>query len=117
MTSSFRFSINDTFFCDFQTLCWKGTITGLELDKSELSLAKLYLAAIQALAYGTKSIVDQLMKHGHQIDQVAICGGLAKSSLFIQTHADVLNLRVIQPLESESVLLGTVFENYSKCRI
>ena len=34
----------------------KGSILGLELDKSELSLAKLYLAAIQALAYGTKSI-------------------------------------------------------------
>ena len=85
----------------------KGIISGLELDRSELSLAKLYLAAIQAIAYGTKAIVEQLVKHGHSIDQVAVCGGLAKSSLFIQTHADVLNLRVIQPHESESVLLGS----------
>ena len=51
--------------------------------------------------------MDQLIKHGHDFNQVAICGGLAKSSLFIQTHADVLNLRLIQPLESESVLLGS----------
>ena len=85
----------------------KGCVIGLSLDKSEISLALLYLATIQALAYGTKLIVNQLIKYGHQIEQVAICGGLCKSDLFIQTTADILNLQVIKPHETESVLLGS----------
>ena len=72
-----------------------------------LDLSIIFILTFQAIAYGTKSIIDQLVKHGHKIDQVAICGGLAKSQLFIQTHADVLDLRVIQPMEPESVLLGS----------
>ena len=35
-----------------------------------------------------------------------ICGGLAKSELFIQTNADVLQIKVIKPDQAESVLLG-----------
>ena len=35
-----------------------------------------------------------------------ICGGLAKSDLFIQTSADVLQIDVIRPDQAESVLLG-----------
>ena len=35
-----------------------------------------------------------------------ICGGLAKSELFIQTSADVLQIEVIKPDQAESVLLG-----------
>jgi len=38
---------------------------------------------------------------------VAICGGLSKSDFFIQTISDVLNLKVVKPLEPESVLLGS----------
>lgn len=82
-------------------------ITGLQLDKSVESLALLYLSVIQAVAYGTKMIVEQLVKHGHSIKQVAICGGLSKSDLYVQTTSDVLGLRVIKPHESESVLLGS----------
>ena len=85
----------------------RGSVIGLSLDQSASSLACLYLATLQALAYGTKLIVDQLIKFGHQIDQIAICGGLSKSDLFIQTTADVLDLKVIKPNETESVLLGS----------
>ena len=35
-----------------------------------------------------------------------ICGGLAKSELFIQTNADVLQIEVMKPDQAESVLLG-----------
>lgn len=38
----------------------KGQVVGLTLDKSVQSLAKLYLAAIQAVAYGTKHIMEEL---------------------------------------------------------
>ena len=48
-----------------------------------------------------------MTRYGHVIDSVAICGGLSSSNLYIQTISDVLNLKVIKPQESESVLLGS----------
>ena len=45
--------------------------------------------------------------YGHIIDSVAICGGLSSSDFYNQTISDVLNLKVIKPVEPESVLLGS----------
>ena len=53
------------------------------------------MATLQALCYGTRHILDQLSKHGHQVSSVAVCGGLAKSPLFLQTQADVLGKQVV----------------------
>ncbi|XP_042231555.1 FGGY carbohydrate kinase domain-containing protein-like isoform X2 [Homarus americanus] len=83
-----------------------GMICGLTLDSSERSLALLYLATLQALAYGTRQIIEQLTTCGHNITSVLMCGGLSNSSLFIQTHADALGVPVLIPQEQQSVLLG-----------
>lgn len=40
------------------------------------------------------------------INVASICGGLAKSDLFIQTNSDVLQLKIVRPHQVESVLLG-----------
>jgi ribulose kinase len=45
-------------------------------------------------------------KSGHKFTELVICGGLTKSRLFLQTHADVLGLPVIIPSCKEPVLLG-----------
>ena len=41
----------------------KGSIVGLDLDKSEKNLALIYLSTMQALAYETKLIVDHLTRY------------------------------------------------------
>ncbi|KAI4462229.1 ribulokinase [Holotrichia oblita] len=85
----------------------RGMISGLSLSSDEENLALLYLGTLQALSYGTKHIVETLLKYGYKsIESVLICGGLSKNHLFIQTQADVLNIPVIVPNEKESVLLG-----------
>ncbi|KAJ0984228.1 hypothetical protein J5N97_002584 [Dioscorea zingiberensis] len=84
----------------------KGTICGLTLDTSEKQLALLYLAAIQGIAYGTRHIVEHCNSHGHKIDTLLACGGLAKNPLYIQEHADIVGCSIILPKENESVLLG-----------
>lgn len=85
----------------------KGMISGLTLSQDEESLAILYMATIQALAYGTRHILETLRESGYSdIKEILICGGLSKNKLFIQTQADVANLPVICPEETESVLLG-----------
>ena len=45
---------------------------------------------LQALCYGTRHIVDTMVEAGHRVDSVTVCGGLAKSTLFLQTQVDVL---------------------------
>ncbi|XP_048538315.1 FGGY carbohydrate kinase domain-containing protein [Triticum urartu] len=84
----------------------KGVICGLTLDTSEKHLALLYLATIQGIAYGTRHIVEHCNAHGHKIDTLLACGGLAKNSLYIQEHADIIGCPIILPRENESVLLG-----------
>ncbi|KAB1204213.1 FGGY carbohydrate kinase domain-containing protein [Morella rubra] len=84
----------------------KGIVCGLTLDTSEKQLALLYLATIQGIAYGTRHIVEHCNAHGHNIDTILACGGLAKNPLFIQEHADILGCPIILPRESEPVLLG-----------
>lgn len=84
----------------------KGIICGFTLDTSEKHLALLYLATIQGIAYGTRHIVEHCNAHGHKIDTLLACGGLAKNSLYIQEHADITGCPIILPRENESVLLG-----------
>lgn len=70
-------------------------------------LATQYLASIQALAYGTRHIIDEMKKAGHSVEIIYMCGGLSKNSLYVETHANVLGLPVVLPLEEESVLVGS----------
>ncbi|CAL8072387.1 unnamed protein product [Orchesella dallaii] len=84
----------------------KGMISGLTLSTSRTDLAALYLATIQALTYGSRHIKDEMEKAGHSFQELVICGGLTKSKLYLQMHADVIGLPVIVPDCAEPVLLG-----------
>ncbi|KAG9455963.1 hypothetical protein H6P81_000471 [Aristolochia fimbriata] len=84
----------------------KGIICGLTLDASEKQLALLYLATVQGIAYGTRHIVEHCNSHGHKINTLLACGGLAKNPLYVQEHADIVGCPIILPRENESVLLG-----------
>ncbi|XP_021276646.1 FGGY carbohydrate kinase domain-containing protein isoform X2 [Herrania umbratica] len=84
----------------------KGVVCGLTLDTSEKQLARLYLATMQGIAYGTRHIVEHCNANGHKIDTLLACGGLSKNALFIQEHADIIGCPIMLPRESESVLLG-----------
>ncbi|KAK8916512.1 hypothetical protein KSP39_PZI022321 [Platanthera zijinensis] len=85
----------------------RGMVCGLTLDKSERQLALLYLATVQGIAYGTRHIVEQCNSHGHEINTLLACGGLAKNLLYIQEHANIIGCPVVLPRENESVLLGS----------
>lgn len=71
------------------------------------NLAILYLAFMQALAYGTRHIMDAMLSHGRpRFESLTICGGLSKNSVFVQTCADACGLPLLRPDESEMVLVG-----------
>jgi FGGY-family pentulose kinase len=84
----------------------RGMVDGLGLDTSLDSLAVLYLATIQAVAYGTRAIIDALNAQGYAIDQILVTGGGTKNPLWLREHADATGATLRLPRESESVLLG-----------
>jgi FGGY-family pentulose kinase len=84
----------------------RGAVVGLSLDDSVDALALLYLATIQAIAHGTRHIVDAMNAAGYRIDTLVACGGDAKNALFLREHADVTGCRIVLPREPEAVLLG-----------
>src|SRR5262249_37754140 len=61
----------------------RGMVSGLKLMDSVGSLALLYLATVQAIAYGTRHILEALTAGGYQIDTLLACGGDTKNQLFV----------------------------------
>jgi len=85
----------------------RGVISGLKLSATLDDLALLYLATIQAIAYGTRHIIQVLNEHGYAIDTMFACGGGTKNPVFLREHADITGCRLILPREPEAVLLGS----------
>ncbi|PTX95138.1 ribulokinase [Spartobacteria bacterium LR76] len=83
-----------------------GMISGLHLSASIDDLALLYLATIQAIAYGTRHIIEAMNSAGYRIDTLLCCGGGTKNPVFLQQHADATGCRIVLPQEPEAVLLG-----------
>jgi FGGY-family pentulose kinase len=84
----------------------RGMTSGLKLTDSIDSLALLYLATIQAIAHGTRHIIDTMNAAGFRIDTLIACGGDTRNELFVREHADASGCRIALPREPEAVLLG-----------
>ena len=85
----------------------RGMISGLRLSRTRDDLALLYLAAIQAVAHGTRHIIDEMNRAGFSIDLIFACGGGTKNPVFLREHADITGCRIVLPEEPEAVLLGS----------
>ena len=87
----------------------RGTHVGLGLQFDLDELARQYLATVQALAYGTRQIVEAVCQASHgttAVQSVVATGGLAQDALFLQQHADVLGCPVAA-LKGNGMLAGS----------
>jgi FGGY-family pentulose kinase len=84
----------------------RGMVSGLRLGAGPEDLALLYLATVQAIAYGTRHIVETLNGQGYRIDTILACGGGTKNPVFLREHADATGCALVLPEEPEAVLLG-----------
>jgi FGGY-family pentulose kinase len=85
----------------------RGMVSGLRLSDTIDDLALLYLATVQAIAHGTRHIVDTMNAHGYRIGSIAMCGGGTKNPLFLREHADATGCEIVLGREPEAVLLGS----------
>ena len=84
----------------------RGMVSGLSLNSDVEALARLYLATIQGIAYGTRDIIEAMNRQGYRIDTLLATGGDTKNPVFVREHADATGCRVVLPAEPEAVLLG-----------
>jgi len=76
----------------------RGMISGLKLTDSVESLALSYLATVQAIAHGTRHIIDTMNAAGFRIATIVACGGDSKNPVFVREHADVTGCRFLLPV-------------------
>lgn len=84
----------------------RGSVVGLSLEEGPDALARLYLATIQALAYGTRHIVETMNGCGHRIDRIVMCGGGTKNPLLLREHADAIGCDIHLVADEDAVTLG-----------
>jgi FGGY-family pentulose kinase len=84
----------------------RGMISGLKLSHTLDALALQYLATIQAIAHGTRHIIETMNAAGFRIDTLIACGGDTRNDVFVREHADASGCRILLPREPEAVLLG-----------
>jgi FGGY-family pentulose kinase len=81
----------------------RGAICGLSLAHGPGHVIR---AIYEATACGTRHILEDASAHGLKIERIFLGGGGARSLLWLQIHADVLNQPVRLARESESCALG-----------
>ena len=84
-----------------------GVISGLTLDSSFDSLARLYWRTCVAIALGVRHILETLNDGGFVIDTLHVTGGHTRNPLLMELYADATGCHVVEPLADEAVLLGT----------
>lgn len=85
----------------------RGGVVGLTMEEGPEALARLYLATIEALAYGTRHIIETMNASGHRVARLVMCGGGTKNPLLLRVHADAIGLDIDLAEDEDAVTLGS----------
>jgi FGGY-family pentulose kinase len=93
----------------------RGAIYGLTLETGEQGIARLYLATLQAIAYGTRHIIDALRDAGHEVTRIMMCGGATKNPLWLREYANATGCDIHLAQEEDAVTLGAALMGSVAC--
>ncbi len=82
----------------------RGVISGLTLKHGP---AHIFRAIIEGVACGTELILETMRGAGFQPSDVVICGGATRSDLWLQIHADVSGIPLVQTAVADAPALGS----------
>jgi FGGY-family pentulose kinase len=82
----------------------RGAIVGLSLAHGP---GHIFRAIYEATACGTRHILEDASAHGLRVERIFLGGGGAKSALWLQIHADILQKPIHLARESEACALGS----------
>lgn len=81
----------------------RATISGLTLGSNKAHIAR---AALEAVVYQTADLLAAMKADGALIENLQIDGGMVNNHWFCQFLADVLDLQVMRPLQTETTAFG-----------
>jgi glycerol kinase len=81
----------------------RATISGLTLGSNKAHIAR---AALEAVVYQTADLLAAMKADGAVIENLQIDGGMVNNHWFCQFLADVLDLQVMRPLQTETTAFG-----------
>lgn len=85
----------------------RGAITGLTRGTSRAHLAR---AALEAMAYQTRDVVECMqLDSGIKAKELRVDGGAAKNDFLCQFQADILGIPVVRPTITETTALGAAY--------
>jgi glycerol kinase len=85
----------------------RGTIVGITRGTTRAHLAR---AAVEAIAYRTRDVVDAMTRAGGlPLAGLKVDGGASAMDLLLQLQADLLNARVQRPVVQDTTALGAAF--------
>ena len=93
----------------------RGVVVGLTLEEGKDALARLYLATLQALAYGTRHIIESMNAAGHRIERIVMCGGGTKNPYWLRENADATGCEIHLVSEEDAVTLGAALLGAVAC--
>jgi len=85
----------------------RGTIVGLTRGSGRAHLAR---AAVEAMAYQTRDVVDAMTAAvGHPLTELRVDGGASVLDLLLQIQADQLRVPVARPTVRETTAMGAAY--------
>lgn len=81
----------------------RGTFMGMTMDTTRMDMT---LAVLEGVAFALRDCLEVAKSLGIHIERTKICGGGAKSRLWVRIIANVLNLKVDLPETEEGPALG-----------
>ncbi|SDQ86619.1 FGGY-family carbohydrate kinase [Pseudovibrio sp. Tun.PSC04-5.I4] len=93
----------------------RGVVSGLTLETGRDGMARLYLATLQAIAYGTRHIIEEMTKAGHSITKIFMCGGATKNPIWLREYANITGRDIQLAEEEDAVTLGAAILGAVAC--
>jgi len=85
----------------------RGAIVGLTRGATRAHIAR---AAIEAMAYQTRDVVECMQKDsGIKARELRVDGGAARNDFLCQFQADILGIPVVRPVITETTALGAAY--------
>lgn len=85
----------------------RGAILGLTRGATKAHLAR---AALEAMAYQTRDVVDCMQRDsGIRARELRVDGGATRNDLLCQFQADILGIPVVRPVITETTALGAAY--------
>ncbi|MGE5646896.1 MAG: glycerol kinase GlpK [Acidobacteriota bacterium] len=85
----------------------RGIITGLTRGATRAHIVR---AALESIAFQTRELIDAMQADsGERLAELRVDGGAAANDFLMQFQADILDCRIVRPVDTETTALGAAY--------